>query len=552
MLLSYVGVVIYGIELINISLGVRMDRVFKIQSCRLCGCNDLKKVLELSKNPIGDRFFKNKELALSCELHDVVVMMCNVCGQMQLSEVVEPKEIYEQDYLYTSGTSVGLVEHFRQGAKDLIKRFKIPKDSLVIEIGSNEGAMLEVFKNEGMRVLGIDPASIAVEIAKKRGVETICGFFTQNLAREIKLQKGKANIVIANNVIANIPLLADVVKGIELLLDDNGVFVFETSYAQSVLKKHLIDTIYHEHISYFSAKPLAKFFNHCGLELFDAEEIWTKGGSLRGYVSKPLRFIKTQRLMEIIQNEDAFVFASHIVANSVNLERLFNEIKETLKEGGEFIFESFYAKAVLEKNLVDMIFLEHINYLYLLPLCEFLEKKNLNLYDAKIIESKGGSIQIKITQDMSKSKTKELLSLIEAEKDFFKQSDIFINFTKGLEDFREKVRKLALEIKERQGSVGVYGASVGGVMMVYHLGLSDVIDYFLDDNIVKIGKYAPNLGVLVNDSKILEEDPNIKEIINVAWRFIDSIAQKHKEFLKRGGIFYNLELPQLEIKECRE
>ena len=132
---------------------------------------------------------------------------------------------------------------------------------------------------------------------------------------------------------------------------------------------------------------------------------------------------------------------------------------------------------------------------------------------------------------------------------FFKQSDIFINFTKGLEDFREKVRKLALEIKERQGSVGVYGASVGGVMMVYHLGLSDVIDYFLDDNIAKIGKYASNLGVLVNDSKILEEDTNIKEVINVAWRFIDPITQKHKEFLKRGGIFYNLELPQLEIKE---
>ena len=198
-----------------------------------------------------------------------------------------------------------------------------------------------------------------------------------------------------------------------------------------------------------------------------------------------------------------------------------------------------------------MVFLEHINYLYLSPLCEFLGKRDLNIYDAKLIDSKGGSIQIKITRDMAKPKSEELLSLMKKEEEFFRKDDIFVNFAKGLEDFRNKVRKFALEIKQRQGSVVVYGASVGGVMMVYHLGLSDVIDCFLDDNVAKIGKYASNLGVIVRDSRILEEDLEIKEVISVAWRFMDSIIQKHQDFLNRGGVFYSLELPQLEIKEYR-
>ncbi|PZT48637.1 D-mycarose 3-C-methyltransferase [Helicobacter valdiviensis] len=527
------------------------DKIYLIKQCRLCGSEKLKKVITLSKNPVGDRFFFDRNIATSMELHNVEVMLCQNCGQMQLSEVVEPKEIYEQDYLYTTSTSVGLVKHFKESAKEIINRFGLQENSLIIEIGSNEGAMLEAFKSYGMRVLGIDPAKSAVEIAKKRGIDTICGFFTEDLAKEIKKSYGKANIVIANNVIANIPLLQNVILGISKVLCDDGVFVFETSYAQSVLKKHLIDTIYHEHISYFSAKPLGRFFASCNLELFDAEEIWTKGGSLRGYVSKPLCFRKTQRLNDIIKNEESFIFASHIVANSTNLEVLFEEINKLLGEKEEFIFESFYAKSVLEKNLLDMVFLEHINYLYLLPLMEFLQKKNLKLYDAKLIESKGGSIQIKISKDMSKEKSKELLELIESEKEFFKKEDIFANFTNGLERFKNEVRKLALEIKQRQGSIGVYGASVGGVMMVYHLGLADIIDYFLDDNLAKIGKYAPSLGIVVKDSKALENE-NIKECISVAWRFMDAITNKHKEFLQKGGKFYSLELDKLQVKEYGE
>lgn len=412
------------------------DSVQKILQCRLCGGEHLEKVVELTKNPVGDRFYRDRNVALGCELHSVEVMLCKDCGQMQLSEVVEPKEIY-LDYLYTTGTSVGLPEHFAKSAQDLMKCFAIPKDSLVVEIGSNEGAMLAVFKNQGMRVLGIDPAGIAVKKAQARGVDTIEGFFSSELAKNIVRERGRAKLVIANNVIANIPALLDIIQGIKEILADDGVFVFETSYAYDVIRKHLIDTIYHEHISYFSIKPLDRLFVKCGMELFDAENIWTKGGSLRGYVAKPLSF----------------------------------------------------------------------------------------------------------------EKTKQLLVLLEQEKEFFSKKNVFTQFAQNLLEFRERVRAFALGIKERQGKLVVYGSSVGGLMMVYHLGMSDLIDCFVDDNPAKIGAYCPSLGIPVYDSKILEEDSNIKEVISVAWRFMDSITQRHQEFLKDGGKFYSLELPTLEIRE---
>ncbi|MCI5968204.1 class I SAM-dependent methyltransferase [Helicobacter sp.] len=525
-----------------------MDKIIKIQKCRLCEGGDLVKVIELTKNPVGDRFWRDREKALKSELHNVEIMLCKECGQMQLSEVVEPAEIYTEEYLYTTGTSVGLIEHFRQSAKELIERFRIPQNALVLEIGSNEGAMLEAFREAGMRVLGVDPARIAVKKAQEKGIETIEGFFSLTLAQKIARERGKVKIVVANNVIANIPALVDIMQGIKEVLEDDGVFVFETSYAASVIQKHLIDTTYHEHISYFSVKPLGRFFTRCGLELFDAEEIWTKGGSLRGYVAKPLCFYKTKRLENLIKFEDSLIFASHIVANTTDFESLFGEISKALEENESFVFESFYAKAVLERNLLDMVYTEHLNYLSLLPLCVFLEKRGLSLYHAKEIASKGGSIQVWVSKNPNREKSKDLQELLEKEKEFFKQ-DVFARFSTNLLGFRERVREFALGVKKRQGKLVVYGASVGGIMMVYHLGLSDIIDCFVDDNPAKIGAYAPALGVLVYDSKVLEGEFNeVKEVISVAWRFMDSITKKHMQFLENGGKFYALELPTLEIK----
>lgn len=305
------------------------DIVWDASKCRLCG-EDTKKVAKLADTPVGDRFFKDKNIAISWELHNVELVLCGACGQIQLSEVVEPKQVYDDEYLYTTAVSIGLPEHFRQSAHSISERFG-SKGAFVVEIGSNEGVMLEAFKELEAEVLGVDPARIASDIANAKGIETIHDFFTDELARKIASTKKKADVILANNVIANIPNLVDVTKGIEVLLSDNGVFIFETSYALDVVEKHLIDTIYHEHISYFTVQAMDIFFEKHNLVLFDTERINTKGGSLRGYVAKTgSKHKKTDNVKNMIEEEqDSGIFnPARYPKFEENLKKFGEQIKE--------------------------------------------------------------------------------------------------------------------------------------------------------------------------------------------------------------------------------
>lgn len=527
------------------------DTVYEISSCRLCDSKNLKKVISLVKNPVGDRYCSTEEAARAYGVHDVDVMFCLECGGMQLSNVIEPVEIYVEEYLYHTAVSVGLPEHFIQSAKNITKEFNIPKDSLVVEMGSNDGVMLKAFKSLGMRVLGVDPSKTMALRANESGVETICDFFTPKLAQEIVEKRGKAKLITANNVIANIPNLKDIAKAVKILLDDNGIFVFETGYAMSVVKKHLIDTIYHEHISYLAARPLSKLFREYDLELFSAEEIWTKGGSLRGYVANPVQYDKTLCLKDLTLKEDALIYALNPLANTWALEGVYAEIIKQLGEEQDTSFNVLYAKSVLENNLLKNTFSKKLPYIYLFPLQKFLHTKNLSLYDATL-EEKSGTLKLSISKDTTKQTTQNFSKLLDLEHEFFaKEGSVFERFKSDLENFKTEVVELAKRIKEQQGRVVVYGASDGGLMMVFQLGLVEYIDCFIDDNPTKIGTYAPTIGVGVYDSNILESEKSITQVISVAWRFMDSITKRHKAFLKRGGKFYSLSLEKPEIIEIK-
>jgi SAM-dependent methyltransferase len=202
------------------------------------------------------------------------------CGNVQLLNIVNPELLYV-DYLYKTSVSLGLPEHFMKYADEVIRGLKISAGELIVEIGSNEGAMLRCFKSRGMRVLGIDPARDIAQKATENGVETIPDFFNAAMAQRIKEDYGTAHIIIANNVFANIDDLSDIINGIRALLAPEGVFVFETSYLFDVIEKNLIDTIFHEHISYFAVKPLEAFFKRNGMQLIDVLRVPTKGGSIR-------------------------------------------------------------------------------------------------------------------------------------------------------------------------------------------------------------------------------------------------------------------------------
>jgi SAM-dependent methyltransferase len=253
-------------------------------TCRLCGFGPLKDVLQLTQTPLANAFVPPAMRDNEQRLFPLVLRMCARCHHVQLGCVVNPENLF-RDYVYVSGTSPSFRRHFETYAEDVINRTGLQPDDLVLEIGSNDGTLLSVFKAHGARVLGIDPAAEIADRANKDGIPTIPEFFTSELANEISDQHGKAKIVTANNVFAHIDDLAEVVDGIQKVLSADGLFVFEVSYLVDVLTKNLFDTIYHEHLDYHSLGPLLEFFRKRNLKIIGAERISSHGGSIRVYVS---------------------------------------------------------------------------------------------------------------------------------------------------------------------------------------------------------------------------------------------------------------------------
>ena len=250
-------------------------------ACRLCGGRRLELVLALTPTPPANAFVAASELGSPQERFPLDVFFCADCGHVQLLDVVDPRLLFE-NYVYVAGTSPVFVRHFESYAQDVLRRFSPAAGSLVVDIGSNDGTLLGFFKAAGHRVLGIDPAQKIAESAARAGIPTRAAFFTPALAREVRAEDGGAAIVTANNVFAHVDDLRGVVEGVKALLQPDGVFVFEVSYLVDVYEKTLFDTIYHEHLSYHSVKPLVRFFREQGMELIDAVRVPSHGGSLRG------------------------------------------------------------------------------------------------------------------------------------------------------------------------------------------------------------------------------------------------------------------------------
>ena len=252
-------------------------------TCRLCASRRLQMALPMAATPVGDAYVPAEHLDKPQETYPLDLWLCRACGLAQLLEMVDPEILYV-DYPYLTSISLGLPEHFRRYAKDVVDRVKPPPGALVVDIGSNDGSLLQAFADLGMRVLGIDPARDAGRLANQRGVETLTTFFNGELARQLREQRGAAAIITANNVFANIDNLDDLIAGVRTLLAPDGVFVFETSYLGDVLEKTLVETIFHEHLTYFSVRPLRSFFQRHSMELIDVQRVPTKGGSIRGTV----------------------------------------------------------------------------------------------------------------------------------------------------------------------------------------------------------------------------------------------------------------------------
>ena len=247
-------------------------------TCRLCQSDQVSKAVDLNPVPIITPNIALPTDTSGTTTAPVDLYLCESCGFLQLLDVVDP-DIQYSHYLYRTSTSLGLVKHFEELAKNIVSRYKADPGSLIVEIGSNEGVLLRALRDLDMKVLGIDPAKDLAREATQSGVETLPAFFTEDIAQTIAAERGKANIILANNVVANIDDMKNFINGIKALLSDDGVFVFETQNGADVIRYNLIDTVYHEHLSYFTTRPLRNFFATEGLELVRVEGVATKGGS---------------------------------------------------------------------------------------------------------------------------------------------------------------------------------------------------------------------------------------------------------------------------------
>lgn len=280
--------------------------IYRRKTCRACNSNDLELYFQLKPTPIGDAYITYDQINIIQDLYPIDLFMCKTCGLAQLLDVIDPDILYGT-YIYNTVHSVGLNKHFESYSKEVANFCNLPLNSLVIDLGSNDGTLLSFFKNNGYKVLGVEPAKHIAEEANKKGVDTFNSFFNKSISEEILKKYGKAKLITANNVFANIDEINDWVQGIANLLDDDGVFVFESYYLLDVINNKVFDFIYHEHLTTFSIKPVVKLFSKYGLNLVAVQHVNTKGGSLRYFVQKNNGPIKDDKTVQIgLKEEEDF------------------------------------------------------------------------------------------------------------------------------------------------------------------------------------------------------------------------------------------------------
>jgi SAM-dependent methyltransferase len=252
----------------------------KQTTCRGCGTSGLEVVLDLGEMPLANAILTEEDLARPEPRYPLVMAYCPECWLVQITETVPPDLLF-REYAYFSSVSDAFVEHSRVIAERLIAQRGLGPDSLVIELASNDGYLLQHYARAGVPVLGIDPARNIAEVATARGVPTLAEFFTRDLADELATSGRMADVVHANNVIAHIPDLNGFVAGIARILKPEGVAVIETPYLRELVERLEFDTIYHEHLFYHSLTALSRVFERNGLSVVDVERIAVHGGSLR-------------------------------------------------------------------------------------------------------------------------------------------------------------------------------------------------------------------------------------------------------------------------------
>jgi len=251
-------------------------------ACRSCGYTELQKVLFLGRTPLANALLTEQKLGEAEETYPLELVFCARCSLVQITETVPPEKLF-REYVYLSSFSDAMLRHAADLSASLIRSNNLGAKSLVVEVASNDGYLLQYYKRAGLPVLGIEPATNIARIAEQRNVRTICDFFSDDLGVRLAGEGYKADVIHAHNVLAHVPDLNGFVRGLRQLLKPDGVIVVEVPYVKDMIDRCEFDTVYHEHLSYFSATALNDSFTRNSLTIQRVERLPIHGGTLRIY-----------------------------------------------------------------------------------------------------------------------------------------------------------------------------------------------------------------------------------------------------------------------------
>ena len=304
----------------------------KVDKCRSCN-TDLETVIDFGKMPIANAFLKKKDFTNEY-FFNLESVFCNNCKLFQLREQPSPNKLFHHNYAFFAETSKVMQKHFLDLSNELVKKFKLSKKDLVIEIGNNDGGMVNYLTKKKYNCIGVDPSKNVSDRARSKGVEMVNEFFNFNTSVKIKKKYGKAKYFLSANTLAHIPNINSVFEGIINLLDEDGVFITEDPYLLDVFKKTSYDQIYDEHVFIFSINSIMNLCKKYNLELIDLKKLPTAGGSMRYYIAKKGKYKADSNVKKFYNIEQNYKINSRQTLKNFkkNCEYSKNQINEFLNK----------------------------------------------------------------------------------------------------------------------------------------------------------------------------------------------------------------------------
>lgn len=326
----------------------------------MCLGNFIHESINLGTTGLANELYIDKKSAEQADRFPLVIGMCGSCKHIQLRHIISPNRMFS-NYIYKSGVSTSFQKHFEEAANYIKQLFK--GDGFVLEIGSNDGLLLSKLKNLGVSSVGVEPSLGLIEISRQENLNVIHGFWDEQTSLEVIKNFGKPKVVVANNVFAHIDDIRKATKLIQETLSDNGFFVFEVSYFGDVFEKNLFDTVYHEHMSYHTVKPLLNFFKEFDLDLVDVKRIPIHGGSIRVTVTNNLNTVKSKSLMDLLTYEDLMKFDDKAILMEFTnkIESKKKEVKAIISQIKDSDFVFGYAAPAKLVTFLSVMDLENIN-----------------------------------------------------------------------------------------------------------------------------------------------------------------------------------------------